>query len=54
MEYASVLNDFDSKIKEGHRYLNLMLGVTKRDYMYLGAAKKAIRYKTLREKKYVI
>lgn len=44
----------DSKIKEGYRYLNLMLGVTKRDYMYLGAAKKAIRYKTLREKKYVI
>ena len=41
-------------LKKGVRYLNLMLGVTKADHMYLGAAKKAIRLKNLREKTYVI
>lgn len=50
----SIYARIKERVEKGYRYLNLMLGVTKKDYMYLGAAKKAIRYKTLREKKYVV
>lgn len=52
-EYT-VYKRIDEMLKKGVRYLNLMLGVTKADHMYLGAAKKAIRLKNLREKTYVI
>ena len=37
-----LMNRMEAKVKKGYRYLNLMMGVTKKEYMYIGAIKSAI------------
>lgn len=32
----------EANVKKGYRYLNLMMGVTKKEYMYIGAVNSAI------------
>ena len=44
----------ESNVKNGYRYLNLMMGVTKKDYMYLGAVNSALVNKKLKEEENVI
>lgn len=39
----------DTYIRKGYRYLNMINGVSKKDYMYLGAAMNSIRYKKIKE-----
>lgn len=39
----------ESNIKKGYRYLNLMNGVTKKEYMYIGALPNALRDKKIND-----
>jgi len=39
---TKIMEGIDNNIKNGYRYLNLMNGVSKTDYIYLGASNKAI------------
>ena len=42
---TKIVNGIDNKIKNGYRYLNLMNGINKSDYIYLGASNRAITEK---------
>lgn len=37
-----LVRKMEENVRKGYRYLNLMMGVTKREYMYLGAVNSAI------------
>ena len=42
---TKIVNGIDNRIKNGYRYLNLMNGINKSDYIYLGASNRAITEK---------
>jgi len=42
---TKIVNGIDNSIKNGYRYLNLMNGINKSDYIYLGASNRAITEK---------
>jgi hypothetical protein len=39
----------DENVKKGYRYLNMINGVSKKEYMYIGAVPNAIRDKKIRD-----
>ena len=39
----------DKNVKKGYRYLNMINGVSKKEYMYIGAVPNAIRDKKIRD-----
>ena len=45
---TKIVNGIDNRIKNGYRYLNLMNGINKSDYIYLGASNRAITEKNNR------
>lgn len=45
----SMENKLRENIKKGYRYLNMINGVSKKEYMYIGAVPNAIRDKKIRE-----
>ena len=42
---TKIVNGIDNRIKNGYRYLNLMNGINKSDYIYIGASNRAITEK---------
>ena len=50
----TLVQKMESNVRKGYRYLNLMMGVTKKDYMYIGAVNSALKNKKLKEQEDVI
>lgn len=45
----TLVKKLDTNIKNGFRYLNMINGVSKKEYMYIGAVPNAIRDKKIRD-----
>jgi hypothetical protein len=44
-----LVKQLDDNVKKGYRYLNMINGVSKKEYMYIGAVPNAIRDKKIRD-----